>query len=148
MNQGEFIVIRALADVDKRIDYLRQLLSEWDFTAPLSIKWGKYTSPRTLNQNALFHMWMSEGSKHFSRMGKQNVDPERLKILMKYRFLGTTDIEVGSHTVPGILRSTKKLDRAEMTDFMGKVEAWLLDMGVRITIPADSEYAKLREAQQ
>jgi hypothetical protein len=92
-------------------------------------------------------MWMAEGSKHFSAQGKDNVDPERLKLLLKYKFLGTEDIQVGSKVVPGVVRSTKKLDRGEMHDFMGKCENWLLDLGVRLTIPGDSEYMKLKEAQ-
>jgi hypothetical protein len=34
-----------------------------------------------------------------------------------------------------------------MHDFMGKCESWLLDLGVKLTIPGDSEYIKLKEAQ-
>ena len=141
------LIIRERGEMPKRLEYLAQLLGEKDIW-PLSVKWGKYTNPRSLNQNALFHMWLNEASKHFSRQGKQNVEPERLKLLLKNHFLGTVDVEVGSSVVPGVIRSTKKLDRAEMQHFMEQCELWFLDMGVKITIPGDSEYMKLREAQK
>lgn len=147
MNQGQFIIVRAQEEIDQRLEYLRALLVEWDWSMPLSIKYGKYTAPRTLSQNALFHLWMSEGEKHFKRQGA-DVDADRLKTLLKYKMLGTVDIQVGSQTVPGVLRGTSKLDKSEMYDFMSRCEAWLLDMGVRLTIPADSEYGKMREANQ
>jgi hypothetical protein len=147
MTQGVFVLIRALADVDQRLEYLAQLVREWDFSKPLAVKLVEHKNPRTLSQNALFHMWMGEGSKHFSAQGKENVDPERLKLLLKYKFLGTEDIQVGSKVVPGVVRSTKKLNRGEMHDFMGKCESWLLDLGVKLTIPGDSEYMVMKEAQ-
>ena len=147
MTQGVFVLIRAMADVDQRLEYLAQLVREWDFSKPLAVKLVEHKNPRTLSQNALFHLWMSEGEKHFKRQGA-DVDADRLKTLLKYKMLGTVDIQVGSQTVPGVLRGTSKLDKSEMYDFMGKCEAWLLDMGVRLTIPADSEYGKMREANQ
>ena len=146
MNQGEFLVIRERSEVPRRLEYLHELLTDLDVW-PLSLKWGKYTSPRTLNQNALFHMWLNEASKHFEREGKRNVEPERLKLLLKNHFLGTIDVEVGSQVVPGVIRSTRKLDKAEMQRFMEQCELWFLDMGVKLTIPGDSEYMTLREAQ-
>lgn len=146
MNQGEFLLIREPKELGKRLEYLQQLLVDLDIW-PLSIKWGRYRHPRTLSQNALFHLWMSEASKHFERQGKKNVEPERLKLLLKNHFLGTVDVEVGSQVVPGVIRSTKKLDRGEMQRFMEQCEAWLLDMGVKLTIPGESEYMKMREAQ-
>lgn len=147
MNQGAFLIIRSRDEIAQRLEYLGQLLSEWDFTHPISVKHGKYTNPRTLNQNALFHMWLNEASKQFERRGKKNIEPERLKLLLKNHFLGTIDVEVGSQVVTGVIRSTKKLDRGEMQHFMEQCEQWFLDMGVKLTIPGDSEYMKTREAQ-
>ena len=62
MTQGVFVLIRAMADVDQRLEYLAQLVREWDFSKPLAVKLVEHKNPRTLSQNAPFHMWMSQGS--------------------------------------------------------------------------------------
>jgi hypothetical protein len=53
---------------------------------------------------------------------------------------------VGSKTIT-VLRSTKKLDKAEMQHFMEECEEWLIHQGIKLTIPGDSEFMKMREAQ-
>jgi hypothetical protein len=146
MNQGAFLIIRSRDEIARRLEYLGELLSEWDFTHPVSIKHGKYTNPRTLSQNALFHQWMAEASKQFTARGKKGCTPENLKLLTKTHLLGHVDIEVGSKTIT-VLRSTKKLDKAEFQHFMEEVEEWLIHQGIRLTIPGDSEFMRMREAQ-
>lgn len=146
MNQGVMLIVRTRDEVARRLEYLGELLSEWDFTHPVSIKYGRYTNPRTLSQNRLFHMWMSEASKQLTARGKKGCTPENLKLLTKTHLLGHEDIQVGSKTIT-VLRSTRRLDKGEMQFFMEQCEEWLLHQGIKLTIPADSEYMKLREAQ-
>ena len=147
MNQGSFLIIRARDEISQRLEYLGELLAEWDFTHPVSIKHGKYTNPRSLNQNALFHMWCNEASKQFTKRGKKNCTPENIKLLLKSHLLGCDDIQVGKQTLHNVIRSTKKLDKAEFQHFLEQCEEWLIHQGVALTIPADSEYMKLREVQ-
>ena len=146
MNQGAFLIIRSRDEIAKRLEYLGQLLSEWDFTHPISVKYGRYSNPRTTSQNSLFHMWMSEASKQFTARGKKGCTPENLKLLTKTHLLGHEDIEVGSKTIT-VLRSTKRLTKAEFQHFMEQVEEWLIHQGIRLTIPGDSEFMKMRECQ-
>lgn len=147
MNQGAFLIIRSKDEIAQRLEYLGELLSEWDFTHPVSIKHGKYTNPRTTSQNALFHLWCNEASKQFTKRGKKNCTPENIKLLLKSHLLGHEDIQIGSKTLQNVLKSTKKLDKGEFQHFMEQCEEWLISQGVALTIPADSEYMKLREAQ-
>ena len=146
MNQGTMLIIRGRDEIAQRLEYLAQLLSEWDFTHPISVKYGRYTNPRTTSQNALFHMWMDQAAKQFTARGKKGCTPENLKLLTKTHLLGHEDIEVGSKTIT-VLRSTKRLNKGEFQHFLEQCEEWLLHQGVKLTIPADSEYMKLREAQ-
>ena len=89
-----------------------------DFSEPLPREAGRAQKPRIASQNALFHMWMSQGAKHFQRQGK-DVDAERLKLSLKYKFF-RPKTQVGSKVVPGVVRSTKKLNRGGMR-FHGQV---------------------------
>jgi hypothetical protein len=147
MTQGVFVLIRALADVDQRLEYLAQLVREWDFSKPLAVKLVEHKNPRTLNQNALFHMWCDEASKQFTKRGKKNCTPENIKLLLKSHLLGCDDIQVGKKTLHNVIRSTKNLDKAEFQHFLEQCEEWLIHQGIALTIPRDSEYMKLREAQ-
>ena len=121
-------------------------MREWDFSKPLAVKLVEHKNPRTLSQNALFHMWMSQGAKHFSGQGKE-CRCRAAQAPAEVQIVALNEVQVGSKVVPGVVRSTKKLNRGEMHDFMGKCESWLLDLGVKLTIPGDSEYMKLKEAQ-
>ena len=63
--------------------------------------------------------------------------------MLKHKFLGTEDVEVGKTTIPAQVRATSTLDRGEMLYFMTQVEAWAIDLGVKLTKPQNSEYSKL-----
>jgi len=84
---------------------------------------------RSLNQNALSHMWYSEISGWLIRRGKEFASPEWVKDAMKHTYLGyvereMVDVVTGQTTV---IRS--------------------LNLGCRLTAPADSEYMKLKDKQ-
>ena len=68
---------------------------------------------------------------------------EDIKMMVKYKFLGTEDLEISNTTIPAQVRRTSTLDRGEMLYFMQQVEAWCIDLGVKLTKPQNSEYSKL-----
>ena len=45
------------------------------------------------------------------------------------------------------IKSTKSLDVGDMTLYLNKIENWCIDRGIKLSIPVDSEYAKLMESQ-
>lgn len=107
---------------------------------------------RSLNQNALSHMWYSEISDWLIRRGKDFATPEWVKDAMKHTYLGyvereMVDVVTGETTVIRSLRHTSDLDTGDMHFYLTQVEGWALNLGCRLTVPADSEYMKLKEKQ-
>lgn len=133
--------------LDDRIENLRAYLRDkWDWSKPVVLKPEEYQSPRSLDQNALFHVWIREMVKHFKR-ARPELTEEEMKAIVKYRFLGTESIKAGKIMIDNQLRSTTKLRRGEMYQFMEQVYAWALDLGCQLSTPADSEFMGLRKTQ-
>jgi len=107
---------------------------------------------RSLNQNALSHMWYSEISDWLIRRGKDFASPEWVKDAMKHTYLGyvereMVDVVTGKITVIRSLRHTSDLDTGDMHFYLTQVEGWALSLGCKLTVPADSEYMNLKEKQ-
>ena len=140
---GEFWLCRDPSQLRQRLEnFEKWLLANWDWSKPVEWRAKPYVGRRSLSQNALFHIWCREMAKHFGAKGV-DINEEKAKDLLKYRFLGTHDIIVGTTTIPNQLKSTSKLDRGEMFDFMNQVQVWLLDHGVQLSCPDDSEYMQI-----
>jgi len=107
---------------------------------------------RSLNQNALSHMWYSEISDWLIWRGKDFASPEWVKDAMKHTYLGyvereMVDVVTGETTVIRSLRHTSDLDTGDMHFYLTQVEGWALSLGCKLTVPADSEYMNLKEKQ-
>ncbi|EAA8947761.1 hypothetical protein B6440_25015 [Salmonella enterica] len=107
---------------------------------------------RSLSQNSLSHMWYAEISEYLIRRGKSFATPEWVKDALKHTYLGyetkeRVNVVSGEITTVQSLRHTSDLDTGDMYIFLCKVEAWAMDIGCHLTIPSDSQYQKLKEAQ-
>ena len=107
---------------------------------------------RSLNQNALSHMWYSEISDWLIRRGKDFASPKWVKDAMKHTYLGyvereMVDVVTGETTVIRSLRHTSDLDTGDMHFYLTQVEGWALSLGCKLTVPHDSEYQKLKDKQ-
>ncbi|WP_024873132.1 recombination protein NinB [Tolumonas lignilytica] len=116
----------------------------------VSIKPVKKT--RTLNQNAVFHMWMNELSAFLIAAGRKFATPEWSKDAMKHSFLGyietdRVDVVTGAVMTVRELQHTSRLNTGAMYHFMEQVEAWCASIGCLLTIPNNSEYMKLKMEQ-
>ncbi len=141
---GEFWLIKDPIEVKDRIAAFKKFLdTEWCWDKPVSWQVKEYKPRRSISQNDLFHVWVRDMLRHFKKKGGFTGTEEELKLMVKYKFLGTEDIEVGSTNIPAQVRRTSALDRGEMLQFMEQVEAWCIDLGVKLTKPQQSEYAKL-----
>ncbi len=143
---GEFYLIRSERDVEHVMPNIVRRLGDWDWSDYCQIQVKKWVPPRTLSQNALFHVWMRHMAAHFTMRGTE-VDEEEMKTLMVHKFLGTEDITINRTTIPAQLRRTSKLDKGEMQWFMDQVSAWAMDMGITLDAPAESEYMKLKREE-
>lgn len=141
---AEFWLIKSKDQVDERLKFLCQwLLTEWDWDSAVQLDVKRFIPRRSLSQNALFHVWCREMADHFSSKGA-DVTENKMKDLLKYKFLGTEDRVINTTVIPGQIRETSSLDKGEMMSFMDEVQSWALDHGVKLTCPIDSEYMKLR----
>ena len=143
----QFWKIDSKRQLDERLDHLKAYLRDnWDWTKPVCIKTEEYQNPRSLDQNALFHVWIREMVKHF-KPARPELTEEEMKAIVKYRFLGTESIKAGKIMIDNQLRSTAKLKRGEMYHFMESVYAWALDLGCQLATPAESEFMQIRKSQ-
>lgn len=141
---GEFWLIKDPLEIKDRVNAFKRFLEdEWNWDKPISWQVKEYKPRRSISQNDLFHVWVRDMHRHFKKSGGFTGTEEELKLMVKYKFLGTEDIEVSKTTIPAQVRRTSTLDRGEMLYFMEQVEAWCIDLGVKLTKPQNSEYSKL-----
>ena len=102
---------------------------------------------RSLEQNALFHVWCREFAAEQTKRGK-TLNEATVKIWWKHRFLGVEDVQYGSKVLKDQLRHTDDLSVGEMFHFMEQCwEYSATEFGVYLPIPEDSHYKKTREKQ-
>jgi hypothetical protein len=138
-------LIRSAEEIDTRFEFLKAHLIEsgvW----PISLTVKKYIQARSIPQNNTLHGWFREIAKYLTDNNRPT-NARKVKLLMKHKYLGYEDIQVGDMTIEHQLRHTSKLDTAEMHHFMSQVEEWATNIGAPLTIPVASEYYELREAQ-
>lgn len=116
------------------------------------IKFSAWRDQRSIPQNSLQHMWYAELSAYLIKRGKPFASPEWVKDAMKHTYLGyetreMVDVVTGKRTQIQTLRQTSGLDTGDMHHYLTQVEGWALNVGCRLTIPADSEYNQLRQKQ-
>mgnify|MGYP000966955862 CR=1 FL=1 len=116
------------------------------------IKITEWRDQRSIPQNSLQHMWYAELSAYLIKRGKPFASPEWVKDAMKHTYLGyevreMVDVVTGGRTQVQTLRHTADLDTGDMHHYLTQVEAWALNVGCRLTVPADSEYNQLRKRQ-
>lgn len=113
---------------------------------------------RSLNQNALLHMWCNEVAEFFTKNGKaefasgEPMSPEIVKRNLKQTFLGDelkrdSDLKTGEVKYRYELRHTSELSKGEFQQFMEQIDRWATDHGIKLTRPEDSEYVRYRQEQ-
>ena len=114
----------------------------------ISIEWKRKGKDRSLNQNALFHVWCGEiASQMYQRTSDESYTKQTIKLYLKKRFLGVEDIAFGKTVIEGQVRSSSGLDTGSMFFFLQQIEAFAFDNNLTLSHPADNEYDKLREYQ-
>jgi len=113
----------------------------------LNVEW-KVPRSRSLSQNALFHVWCREFADSFNRRSKSDeYTPDDIKLILKHKFLGYESKVVGKTEIKDQLKSTSKVDKGEMFQFMERIWDWGIQVNVLLSCPEDSELQKLRESQ-
>ena len=94
---------------------------------PVMIKVSPYVKNRSLAQNKLLHLWLTDiNDRAYSVTGKC-LGVKAWKTFFKDLFLGSLIIEVYGEKLITILRSTADLDTKEFTEFLEKIDHWAID---------------------
>ena len=151
MSQGAFVRFNNRFEVEKRSKYLIDNMMDWDFTRPLVVKLEPYQDPRSLSQNALSHIWYREIAREMEKKGHtvEHDKPELVwKIWLKKRFLGTDTYQIGKHEISEQVKSSSDLKKGEMAHYLDQVYHWAMDLGIKLSIPLECEYAEIKKLQE
>lgn len=151
MTQGAFVKFNSKQDVERKAKYLIENMMDWDFSYPLAVKLMQYKNPRSLDQNALSHVWYREIAKEMAKKGHKvdHEKPEQVwKLWLKKRFLGTDSYRIGKHEINEQVKSTSSLNKGEMAHYLDNVYHWAMDLGIILTIPRECEYAEIKNQQE
>jgi hypothetical protein len=114
---------------------------------------------RTLSQNSLYWMWMSQLADRFNgttvtyydeELGKEvtqvvNCTKKHFHNRMRKQFLGFDVTErVGTMLVEGQLKSTAEMTKGQMFHYMELIDMYWASLGVLLVTPDDSVYAQLK----
>ena len=146
---GEYQVFRSkehlLEDGPK---FIKRIGAFWNFGSPLVLKYEPWTEPRTKSQLGLYRIWLRHMADYFSIKGATYPDDD-MHDLCRHKFLGYEDKKIGHTEIVQQLKSTAqgKLGKAEMSEYMHKVEVWCTELGCYLPYPAENEYTKYRSAR-
>ena len=151
MTQGDHVRINDKKEVEAKLPFILKRIESWNFENPLVVKLDKYESPRSLSQNAMSHIWYREISNAMADKGHKvdHEEPSEVwKLWLKKRFLGAESYSIGNQQIPEQVKSTSKLTKGEFVHFLDNVYHWATKQGIRLSIPAESEYAELQAQQE
>jgi len=135
---------------EEQIDDHFQLLAKrakafwnWDQNPIMQIEIRPAKSKRTVDQNALFWVWMEQLSAYFTQNGRR-LSKEDAHDLMCHNFLGYEDKTVGQTQIRK-MRTTSKLRVGEFQQFLDEIDAWAADKGCLLVMPAEADYERRKK---
>jgi hypothetical protein len=114
----------------------------------IKLEW-KAGSNRSINQNDLYWMWLGEIVDQTNRKIDADGTPfikEEMHEWLCEEFLGYETRFVGKKEIK-TLKGTSKLLKGEMYFYMQQVDHFAHSHGMKLTIPDDSEYMKLKQRE-
>ena len=147
MTQGDYVKVSSTTEVDAKLKHLEARIRDWNYQSPLAIKLMPFTDPTSLSQDALFNIWCREIADQM-KAKTPSADAEAWKLWLKHKFLGTYAVKVGRESIEGQVYATPK-GKAKMAQFMHSVLVFADEkLRVRLSVPRNSEYVKVRENEQ
>lgn len=93
---------------------------------------------RSIPQNSLMWMWNSDVAEAASRNSTEIHTDEELHEFFKDLYCPAKPVTIFGETK--WVKSTKLLDSEEMTFYLRRIEVWCIERGIKLRIPANSEY--------
>ena len=106
------------------MDYIQELEYGW------AVQIKKHVKSRTVAQNNLMWMWLNIIAQE---TGNSEDD---LHEIFKLKFLGSETVEVFGYKLERT-KSTKVLSTAEMSNYLDKIDALMLSIGITLPKPDD-----------
>ena len=143
------MIIQQPADFDAFMLAARAL----PLNKPLLAELKPHKRKRSLDQNALYWMWLTDLSKYLTGKGRKFATKEWCHDAMRHSFLGMKeqelmDVTTGEVTVTRALRSTTELNTGGFTFYLEQIEAWALNIGCLLPVPENSDYMRLKREQE
>jgi hypothetical protein len=128
---------------------LKRIGAFWNFDTKLEISYKHFEAKRTRSQLGLYRIWLRHMADYFSIKGAQYTDDD-MHDLCRHKFLGYEDKVIGQTEITQQLKSTAegKIGKAEMSEYMHKIEVWCTELGCYLPYPEDNEYTHYRGARQ
>lgn len=125
--------------VKTETDRNNALVAVRESALPIKVEVKAYKKNRSLAQNRLLHMWMTELSKHWHESTGELFAPDVWKLQVKRQFLGEEVVELPSGRVLEQVKKTSRLNTQEFTDFLQMIEIWAAD-DLEFLLPRPDEY--------
>jgi len=134
---GAFYLFRTPESVDQlgpgMLDFLRRTVAE---RGPQFCKHGDYKSPRSLDQNAMFHGLCTDIADAWNATRAENTTPEAVKRDLKVTYgLIVTEYSPVTDKRSARLVSTADYKASEMADLITATLAWAADNGIPLPDP-------------
>lgn len=115
---------------------------------PLRVEIKRYVKKRSLDQNALYWMWLGKIAK---QLNHPTYDQNYLHDALRHRagLYVTRRIknQAGQTEDVACLRSSTSLSRQEFSEYLLGIEQWAADLGILLPIPPEArDYRDYREA--
>lgn len=125
----------------RTLDAVCGFLPNGDYVATIEPKaqWER-KQPRTLNQNALFHVWCRYIAKAlYEYTGEEDWTADSVKQFFAFRF-GESKFTPNGEPYVSVVE-TSKLTKKEMNEYMNKIQAHVLTYcGIRVPLPEDEKF--------
>jgi len=135
------------SDRQMLLNYFKNL----DISRPLKVQWKLWKPARSLNANALFHIWVGEIRAAANGRGMETTK-DQVKESLKKMFLGYekneyADPKTGEMITKIRLRRTRDLDSGEMFFFMERCQEWAFRM-LELTLTSRNNKDEFAQWQQ
>lgn len=109
------------------------VLAAMSLEKPVKVEWETYRKNRSLNQNSLMWMWINQLADKVS--DDTGHTPQEIHEYFKMSFLSPVITEIMGKTVE--IRTTTKLNTAEMHDYMERIYQWAVGQGYYLPLPEE-----------
>ena len=144
----QYWLIKSQDDVRRILADVYDKATHHDYTKPVKVFFEEYKPTRSLNQNALSHVWYREIAKYlkgssFTWDDGTEFTEDDVKQMLKMKYLPTKPKKLKGREIH-VPVDTSNLNAGDMYEYMERVQQWAIDKGLMLPVPEDSQFYKMR----